>query len=140
MLSRYGLWAAAGCIAYYMLKKQLLLHPEQTDMAFSLVALAFFLNGYFLFRNTDSHTTCREEDKDTAHLPIHCLLSKRELDVLHMLLQQKSNKEIASDMCIEMSTLKSHINHIYKKTGVNSRKELLIFLAQTNYHPDSKTW
>jgi DNA-binding CsgD family transcriptional regulator len=29
-------------------------------------------------------------------------------------------------MCIELSTLKTHINKIYKKTGVKNRQQLMV--------------
>lgn len=55
-------------------------------------------------------------------------LSFKEKDVLTLILSGKSNKEISSQLFIEHSTLKSHINHIYKKLDVKSRKELFLVL------------
>lgn len=55
-------------------------------------------------------------------------LSFKEKDVLQHILAGKSNKDICASLFIEQSTLKSHINHIYKKLGVNSRKEIILVL------------
>lgn len=55
-------------------------------------------------------------------------LSFKERDVLNQILAGKSNKEICAHLFIEHSTLKSHINHIYKKLEVSSRKEIVIVL------------
>jgi DNA-binding CsgD family transcriptional regulator len=55
-------------------------------------------------------------------------LSYKEREVLNHILAGKSNKEICATLFIEHSTLKSHINHIYKKLGFNSRKEIVSVL------------
>jgi DNA-binding CsgD family transcriptional regulator len=55
-------------------------------------------------------------------------LSFKEREVLNHILAGKSNKEICATLFIEHSTLKSHINHIYKKLEVNSRKEIIMLL------------
>ena len=49
-------------------------------------------------------------------------LSKKEAEVFHHIIQGKSNKEIASTLFIEVTTVKSHISKIYQKLGVKSRK------------------
>lgn len=51
-------------------------------------------------------------------------LSKQERKVLDLILDDKSNKEIASEMFVSLSTVKSHINNLYKKLNVSSRDEV----------------
>lgn len=51
-------------------------------------------------------------------------LTPRQKDVYDLILDGKSNKEIMAELFIENSTLKSHINQIYKKLNIKSRKEL----------------
>ena len=51
-------------------------------------------------------------------------LTQQEQTVLELILQQKSNKEIAGDLFVSVSTVKTHINNIYKKLGVSSREEV----------------
>lgn len=50
-------------------------------------------------------------------------LSKQEQVVLHHLLQDKTNKDIATSLFLSVSTVKSHTNNIYKKLNVQSRDE-----------------
>lgn len=50
-------------------------------------------------------------------------LSKRELQVLHLIAAGLSNQEIARELVIAVSTVKSHINHIYGKLNVKSRTQ-----------------
>lgn len=52
-------------------------------------------------------------------------LSKQETLVRNLILQGKSNKEIANELYISLSTVKSHITNIYSKLNVANRRELL---------------
>lgn len=54
------------------------------------------------------------------------MLSPRQHEVLRLILTDKSNKEIMEQLFIEHSTLKTHINKIYKILEIKSRKELRI--------------
>ncbi len=50
-------------------------------------------------------------------------LSEREIDVLKLMAQGKSNKEIGSMLFISPGTVKSHVKSIFAKLNVNSRAE-----------------
>lgn len=51
--------------------------------------------------------------------------SKRESEIFTILINGKSTKEIAEELCISPETVKKHIQNILKKTGAKSRLELL---------------
>ena len=50
-------------------------------------------------------------------------LSEREIDVLKLMAQGKSNKEIGSALFISEGTVKSHVKGIFAKMNVISRTE-----------------
>jgi DNA-binding NarL/FixJ family response regulator len=50
-------------------------------------------------------------------------VSEREIDVLKLMAQGKSNKEIGSALFISAGTVKSHVKSIFAKLNVNSRAE-----------------
>lgn len=52
-------------------------------------------------------------------------LTAKEKEVVLLILQKKKNKEIADELFVEISTIKTHINNIYKKVQVKNRKELI---------------
>ena len=52
-------------------------------------------------------------------------LSKQEITVRQLILEGKTNKEIANELFISLSTVKSHITNIYAKSKVSNRKELM---------------
>lgn len=54
-------------------------------------------------------------------------LSFRQKAVFDLILKGKSNKEITAELNIELSTLKTHINQIYKILGIKNRREAKSF-------------
>jgi LuxR family maltose regulon positive regulatory protein len=48
-------------------------------------------------------------------------LSERELEVLGLVAAGKANVEIASSLFVSLSTVKTHINNLYRKLGARSR-------------------
>src|SRR5829696_7782101 len=50
-------------------------------------------------------------------------LSERELEVLGLVAAGKSNAEIASSLFVSLSTVKTHINNLYRKLGASSRTQ-----------------
>lgn len=64
-----------------------------------------------------------EEISQTKDQPLIDPLSERELEVLRLIAAGLSNQEIAQQLVIALSTVKSHINHIYGKLNVNSRTQ-----------------
>jgi len=58
-----------------------------------------------------------------AHPPMEEPLSERELEVLRLLSTTLSSSEIADQLCIATSTVRSHTKTIYSKLGVHNRLE-----------------
>jgi len=85
----------------------------------SLLLLAIGLLLFFLFSN---------KQKEEAESEWLTRLSKKENEILPLVFQNMSNKEIANELCISTSTVKSHINNIFKKLNIKSRAELKNFL------------
>lgn len=54
-------------------------------------------------------------------------LSARERQVIKLICQGKKNQDIADELFVDITTIKSHINRIYKKTGIKGRKELRFY-------------
>ncbi|HUT64544.1 MAG TPA: LuxR C-terminal-related transcriptional regulator [Spirochaetota bacterium] len=52
-------------------------------------------------------------------------ISKREKDIVELIVSGRSNNEIADKLYISLSTVKSHLYSIYRKLDISSRMELL---------------
>jgi len=58
-------------------------------------------------------------------------LSKREKEVVKLVLQGKSNKQIALSLDISVRTVEFHLKNVYAKFQVSSRIELILKLGHT---------
>ena len=59
-------------------------------------------------------------------------LTNQEEKIAKLIMQEKSNKEIASELFISLSTVKTHIRNLYAKFEVNNRHQ---FTAKIKNHP-----
>lgn len=57
-------------------------------------------------------------------------LTSRELDVLEQLINGASNKAMAEQLSISLATVKTHLHHIFHKTGVQRRTELVSLIMR----------
>ena len=57
-------------------------------------------------------------------------LTQKEQEILMFLAAGKANKEIAQELYVELSTVKTHINSIYKQLQLSNRKEAIKFYKQ----------
>lgn len=99
------------------------LNPE-TLFLVCIVAAILLLAGYYLGRMQNQSGLLGIDRQ--AYLAI---LSEREHEVALLILHNFTNKEICDKLCIEQSTLKTHINKIYQKCKISSRKEFKAKLA-----------
>jgi HD-GYP domain-containing protein (c-di-GMP phosphodiesterase class II) len=58
-------------------------------------------------------------------------LTEREVDVLRLLARGRSNRAIAAELSISPKTVGHHVEHIYTKTGVNTRAGATLFAVET---------
>lgn len=63
------------------------------------------------------------------------LLSRREREVVRLVLQGLRNKEIGDRCFITEQTVKDHLKHVYKKVGVPTRTALVAQLLGFNRQP-----
>ncbi len=63
------------------------------------------------------------------------MFSEREKDVMDLLLQGMSNKQIAHSLGVSTRTVEFHLSNIYLKLGVKSRSEAILIFTQNNFRP-----
>ncbi len=57
-------------------------------------------------------------------------LSRRQWEVLRLVLQGKPNKLICRDLDVSASTVKTHLSEIYRRLGVRSRTQAMVEVAR----------
>lgn len=63
----------------------------------------------------------RSQPESTSHA-----LSERELEVLRLLVAGKTNREIARDLILSVSTVKTHVEHVIAKLDVADRTQAAV--------------
>ncbi|HZD60295.1 MAG TPA: LuxR C-terminal-related transcriptional regulator [Anaerolineae bacterium] len=59
-------------------------------------------------------------------------LSPRELEILSCLSEGKTSPQIAEELHLSAKTVKNHLYRIYKKLGISSRKEAILYFNKLN--------
>jgi DNA-binding CsgD family transcriptional regulator len=122
---------AFGLVAYEALRWAGLLGPGWPSLG-SLIALVFFVLVTFeLFRIVARDPQLSDQGQNlepVARIAARCVaspLTKREQEVLALLLDGWRNRDIADRLGLSPNTVKNHVYAVYQKTGVTNRVELL---------------
>lgn len=67
---------------------------------------------------------------------IEHMITGREREVLHLLMNGRSNREIAAAMGIEQATVKAHLGRMLRKTRAKNRVELTLRAMEEKEHED----
>lgn len=95
-----------------------------------LMLFAFFAVRYWLILEIDKQrqqiiSDYEKSIENKKQDDIKNLLSARELEVLELIQSGMSNKQIADKLFVSVSTIKTHINNIYKILEVKNRREVI---------------
>ena len=64
-------------------------------------------------------------------------LTRREIDILEMLVKGNSNREMAEAMFISEKTVKNHLTSIFRKLGVKDRTQAAVFALKNKIVADA---
>jgi DNA-binding CsgD family transcriptional regulator len=54
-------------------------------------------------------------------------LTRREREIVALVAEVMTNKEIAEDLCISQATVRTHLTSIFLKLGVRNRLRLIVY-------------
>ncbi len=94
--------------------------PKDTTSAVMLSALRLILSGGIYVPQGLLNSQGNSLDQNGSH---ESSLTARQVEVLNLLVQGCSNKEIASKMDVAEATVKMHVTAILKSLGVNNRTQ-----------------
>jgi two-component system nitrate/nitrite response regulator NarL len=81
----------------------------------------------------------REEPRAAARVAERDRFSPRERDILACLAKGGSNKEIARELDLAESTVKIHVQNIFKKLHMISRVQVALYAAEHGYGPQGRS-
>lgn len=85
----------------------------------SLLYLKYYLSRYHMEPQLQEAT-----EADLEEFLSKYEISRREQEIIHLMLKGKSNKEIMDELFISLYTVKNHIYNIYQKLGVKNRLQI----------------
>ena len=111
---------ASGAASGIMLSAKPMLH-------ITLMAILFVICVFLFFRlyQTMYMQPAQPEPDYVQMMASRYDLSGRETDILRLILDGKTNKEISDKLYISDNTVKFHVRNLLRKTGCSRRKELL---------------
>lgn len=115
---RVGLLTSAAIIIFWIIGQFTIYRYLKTEYYAAIIAVSFLAAGILIPRSKSTQTP-NSDIKQFAEL------TQKELSILAQIAAGKSNKEIAAENFVELSTVKTHINNIYSKLDVNNRKEAI---------------
>ena len=74
-----------------------------------------------------------------THQPEDYSLTPREGEIVAMIASGRSNREVAAGYCISERTVKHHLTNIFRKIGITSRTQLVLFAIRHHLiHPSTR--
>lgn len=73
------------------------------------------------------------DDSATSQTAVHGkspYLTEREVEILRLVAEGRSNKEIAGTLCVTLNTVKFHLSNIYSKLNVTNRAQATRWAAR----------
>ena len=96
-------------------------------MVFSILVYQFLVKHYIYTYKMDE----KSNKTDLNTLLTKYDVSKREKEIVELLLEGKSNREIAEVLFISPNTVKTHVKNIYRKLEVKNRVQLIYLVKIT---------
>jgi NarL family two-component system response regulator LiaR len=130
----YGISLAALLFLLNWLKLRLVIVDHAFEVYVGLIAIIFTALGIWLaakLMRPKVRTLVVEKEvpakggdfRMNRHALEELNLSKRELDVLQLMAKGLSNQEIADNLFVSVSTVKTHSNNLFDKMGVKRRTQ-----------------
>lgn len=93
----------------------------------AILFLGNYLNNHYLTTDGKTETITPFED-----FIVNYQISKREWEIVEKICEGLTNKQISDTLFISLQTVKDHSHHIYKKTGVKNRVQLVNLVRKLN--------
>ncbi|HEX4851734.1 MAG TPA: LuxR C-terminal-related transcriptional regulator [Puia sp.] len=133
---KIGLITSAAVLVIKTLNTLLVYRYFGFDKYLAVVAAAFFLVGYVIASRKSTSTglspalVLAKNEKDGERIidqlrEIRYSLTNREMAIFRYISSGYTNKEIAFELNVEVSTVKSHINHLFSKIDCKNRREAI---------------
>lgn len=89
---------------------------------FRFIFVKYYLGGETAYKNKENISSVTKKYS----------ITKRESEIITLILQGKSNKEIMDSLNLSLNTVRNHIYNVYQKLGISSRVQLINLIIKYN--------
>jgi DNA-binding NarL/FixJ family response regulator len=118
----YGAILAAGALLLQWVEFRYLARAHSAEFYVVVVAVAFMGLGVWVGARLSRRTAAAAFSRNTTVMAT-LGVSEREFEVLELLADGRSNKEIAGKLAVSPNTVKTHVARLYEKLEVSRRTE-----------------
>ncbi len=120
----YGLSLALLTFVLKSIEYKFLIHEISTEIYITIIALVFMGMGVWLGNKlTTPKVIAMPAFKKNEEAATYLGISDRELEVLSLVAEGFSNKQIADKLFVSLNTVKTHLSRIYEKLDVKRRTQ-----------------
>ncbi len=120
----YGLSLAVLVFLLEYFEYRYFVHELSTEVFVFLIALIFTGLGLWVGKKLTNQTKIESPPFEQNEKAIQYLkISERELEVLELVAQGLSNKQISDKLFVSVNTTKTHLSHLYEKLDVKRRTQ-----------------
>ncbi len=113
----------------YVLKE---VKPDELIMAVKAVYKGFKILQQSAFNMVMERINTKDSDRDASEGRIKVVLTEREKAIISLIVDGKSNKEIADTLAFAEGSIKNYITAILNKFNLKDRTQLAIFVIKNN--------
>lgn len=131
----YGFALAAGAVALQWLEYQIWARTHAGTVYVALVAAAFLGLGIWVGRRLFRSEPRAGEFTPNERAQFSLGITERERQVLQLLADGRSNKEIAARLELSPNTVKTHVARLFEKLRVARRTEAILLARELGLVP-----
>ncbi|MEQ9091575.1 MAG: LuxR C-terminal-related transcriptional regulator [Balneola sp.] len=120
----YGLSLALLVFVLEYFEYRFFIRELSTELFVFMIALTFTGLGLWVGKKLTNQTKIESPPFEQNEKAIRYLrISERELEVLELVAQGLSNKQISEKLFVSINTTKTHLSHLYEKLEVKRRTQ-----------------
>lgn len=127
---------ACGYVLKTMVSAQLIKALDEVSMGKIYLPNVLCSKFFEYFQDFENNANANNEDDNEENL-LH-YLTNREEEVLSLLLEGSTYKDVASELFISETTVKTHVNNIFQKLQVKEKTQAVLYAINKGFKPKAK--
>lgn len=127
---------ACGYVLKTMVSAQLIKALDEVSMGKIYLPNVLCSKFFEYFQDFENNANTNNEDDSEENL-LH-YLTNREEEVLSLLLEGATYKDVARELFISETTVKTHVNNIFQKLQVKEKTQAVLYAINKGFKPKTK--